>query len=421
MADEATRRAIAWLEGDEPEADAAFAAAVAQDPGLAAALVAQARLSTDLRRAFDEVAVEAASPPVSPRRRQRSPRRRQRRRRRSGRLLVAGLLVLAAAATGLFWWLSSPPEQTPVGEWRVGSAVAARLDGLALRGDQPLPAGAALSLAPGGSVTLGSREGHWLQLHGPAQLRVEPSAAADLWLAQGRLVCAIAPDPAGFHIGTPQAIVSVLGTRFRLVVAAGQTSTAVDEGQVRVRAAGGAAALLQADQRLTVAAEGAGPVETVIWQAVAADGQVAPDCQHGGLVIGPRGESLLRAQRPAADADPVQIVGAGTPFRGAAVLQMATDLELRAEIRVDPAVAWYGLWLQDQDDQVHYYAHGGKPVAETWQAIRIPLATAHPNGDPAAPPPAVGDRIRAWRLQFGHPDAAVLVRDLRVVRVAAEP
>lgn len=146
-------------------------------------------------------------------------------------LAAAASLLLAAAAL----WLARPAAELPS------------------RDGHRLAVGTAVT----GPALLRWDDGSSIELAGGARAQARDARrGAALFLADGAIAVRVAHRPAGrgFAVATPQAQAVVLGTAFRLAVAAGTTVLAVQEGVVRlgnpagaVEVRAGAAAMVRAD------------------------------------------------------------------------------------------------------------------------------------------------------------------------------
>jgi parallel beta-helix repeat protein len=174
-------------------------------------------------------------------------------------LWAAAAAVLLLCLTTV-WFLTS--VQHPVGPTLSDCGV----------GSSQSSGGRTLSASDGARVLAGDRltgpcsirfpDGSMLELAAEAAAELPASDEARLALISGGLSAKVAPQPDGvvFSIRTPQALVTVVGTRFSIVCTPGLSRVTVDEGHVRVGNASG--------ERLL------GPGDSVVATATALAGRV---------------------------------------------------------------------------------------------------------------------------------------------------
>ena len=234
------------------------------------------------------------------------------------------------------------------GTVRSGAAPVAR--------GQALPEGADLVTGDDGQVSVRLVDGTLLQLRRASRARLEesrqiPGAAhtrSGVRLEQGQVEVQAQParrgEP-GFRIGTPQGVLGVRGTVFRVAVDAGRTRGEVLEGVVGVSAAASGASVAESEQRV-----GAG-----FGTVVDATGRVAPPSR---LLAAPDLSALparhekpvIRLQLPAQDgavAWRVQLA-ADERFEPVLVDQQSATRELRV---ADLPDARYALRVRAIDAQ----------------------------------------------------------------------
>ncbi len=251
---EALRR---WLDG---ELDAAAA------PQLNAALRAEPRLLVALTPRL-VVAAERA-PHLRPARTASRPSRSRARGERARRPALAyfsmAAAALAAACVLALIWMAR--HQAPASAAAAVGAVASAEglsdadSGAALPSGAPLRAHQRLRLADGGMATVSSSAGDAYVLAPGSLVTLCPERAHALRLEQGSVVVEAAhrQAPEALRMVAGGAEVTVVGTTFRLSLAAGMPQVAVSAGAVRVRRLlDGQEALLRAGESLVVAHSGA--------------------------------------------------------------------------------------------------------------------------------------------------------------------
>lgn len=187
--------------------------------------------------------------------------RRPRRPRRSlpGRGSVLALAALLAVAVGAGWWSLARPTTAPV-ECRVGSSepltVRRGAASVVLTAGDALLAGDRLTVPR--PATLRWADGSHLVLGAGSEVALDrPCRGPGCRLLVGTATAVVAAQPAGapFALATPETRIEVLGTRFRVVAAAGSTRVDLDEGLVRLtRASDQRALVLQPEEFAVVAA-----------------------------------------------------------------------------------------------------------------------------------------------------------------------
>lgn len=156
-------------------------------------------------------------------------------------------------------------EPVPASVLAAGGAV--RSGATAVAAGQSLPEGAELDTGADGHVTVRLVDGTLLRLRGGGRLRIDESRrvpAADsvrsgVRLDQGRVEVQAQPargGQPGFRIQTPQGVLAVRGTEFRVAVEAARTSGEVLEGAVEVSGRQAAGQRVEAGFGSLVDAEG---------------------------------------------------------------------------------------------------------------------------------------------------------------------
>jgi len=156
-------------------------------------------------------------------------------------------------------------EPVPAAVLAAGGAV--RSGAAAVAAGQSLPEGAELDTGADGHVTVRLVDGTLLRLRGGGRLRIDESRrvpAADsvrsgVRLDQGRVEVQAQPargGQPGFRIQTPQGVLAVRGTEFRVAVEAARTSGEVLEGAVAVSGRQAAGQRVEAGFGTLVDAEG---------------------------------------------------------------------------------------------------------------------------------------------------------------------
>jgi hypothetical protein len=144
---------------------------------------------------------------------------------------------------------------------------AVRSGGAAVTAGQSLPEGSGLDTGADGHVTVRLVDGTLLRLRAGGRLRIDESRrvpAADavrsgVQLDQGRVEVQAKPargGQPGFRIHTPQGVLAVRGTEFRVAADAAQTLGEVLEGAVAVAGRGGAEQIVGAGHGTVVDAAG---------------------------------------------------------------------------------------------------------------------------------------------------------------------
>ncbi len=213
-----------WIDGTLDAASASRLAEALNDPAI------RQRLCDDLR--FDYALHEALT----------VERVQDRLMRRSS--ILSWLPHAAAAAALLLLGLYV------AGSWggpsAVGTVAAAAGSAAILHHGASRPAGAGATLLggdairaePGARMTLALADGSEVILEGPGECSVlAPAAGIQCTMPTGTLVVAASHQPAGrqLSIATQQAVVTVIGTRFRLVADGQRTAVSVSDGVVGFR------------------------------------------------------------------------------------------------------------------------------------------------------------------------------------------
>lgn len=360
--------------------------ALRTQPAAARALAAAARLDADLRQLHR--ADRATAPDT---------RRIRRRIQPPQRRLWWPVLAAAAglvSAIGLWLLLSGPaaaPPAVPVVAapfTRDGQGLAA---GDALAGTVEVAGGGSVELAPG-TVAVAAGDAR----HPVLELRA------------GTVDCRIAPRQEGttFAVRTPQGSATVVGTRFRVVVADASTRVAVAEGTVAVAGAdavatpvrAGGEAVLAAGRPLRVFA----PVATVLATAPAAWNNNSPDAVVTAAGSDPTGRSATRLVAPRANGW-AGMLWADAPvdwrrYQGLSVLVRGTgsgrsfDIEiLDNRVRAIPGIG----------DGCERYMTRLIDNSVEWRELRLSFATLYRRPDlwPGQPNDGLGlDRVHGLSL-----------------------
>lgn len=165
----------------------------------------------------------------------------------------------------------------------------------------PVPTDAPVVVA--GTATLCFADGTRVRLGDGTRLTVSGGPGKQLHLDQGRLDARVAKQPEGapFQVRTAHTRVTVIGTVFTLAVAGTRTELSVDEGAVRLAAAG-VESVVSAGQKRTVDAAG-GPAVLIPRSAVWAYRDLGEPPEDGWLLAGfderawPRGSAPLGYDR----------------------------------------------------------------------------------------------------------------------------
>ena len=257
--------AARYLEGGMTATQrAGFEAAVASEPAVAQALVAQLRMDARLRRLLgtereQQLAADstphtaalvtaAASPRANAPRRETRPLRRRatratnRRSRPRGRRLstpwvaLALVVALAVPVVGLVPWWRSPALEV------VASAGGQRdAAGRVIAPGERFPLGSGARLDPTTSLVLRAHDGSTITLAPGTEFEVLAVAPGTrLRLSAGSATCAVTPQApdAGFVVRLRHAEVAVVGTRFTVATDDRRSRLAVATGRVRFRAPG---------------------------------------------------------------------------------------------------------------------------------------------------------------------------------------
>lgn len=283
MIDRRTEELIAayLVGGMTPEELAELEATLRRDPESQRAFASQCRQEMLLRqvvRVAGHAATEPAvaqSAPIRFPHAVRPPRRTSQRRRAigGGAQRVMGIVAAAAAVVVMLLIgaaLSRPQSATAPLLARLeavaGEVTVTDVDGAARRGStgDALHHGHRVRLGGGTSATIACvAEGATFRAADAADLAVRDGGdGVRIELRTGMVAATVAKQAPGRRVTvhTPEAEVTVVGTRFTVDAAGGSTDVAVSEGRVRVtQRSSGRSLLLEAGQRVTVSATGAFP------------------------------------------------------------------------------------------------------------------------------------------------------------------
>ncbi|MBA3683662.1 MAG: FecR domain-containing protein [Planctomycetes bacterium] len=160
---------------------------------------------------------------------------------------MAPLAAAAAACLVIGWWLAAgaAPDHPRLIVDR-GSVLIVDDDAavLAVNG-APVAVGSMVQVGPGASAALRYRDGSVARIAADSEVRVGVDGGKFLFVERGAVDCAVEPQPAGkpLVVATPLARATVVGTRFRIAVEAGEASLSVSEGLVRFARTGDATAI----------------------------------------------------------------------------------------------------------------------------------------------------------------------------------
>lgn len=380
------------------EADSALDATLCSRPGDADTDAAFITGMTTVLRTQADGGVFAAK--VN-RRIQRSARLRRRQRRLgTWAWAMASAACLAALIAGA-WLLKPPAPDLP------------RLNGA----DPPLAVGS--SMHPDADAVLMWTDGTRAVVARGSALEILSSAdGKSLALGSGRIVIDAAKQPTGrpLTVRTPEAIATVVGTRFVLDCAAGTTRLAVSEGSVRLGGGGQELAVGPGSRAL---ADGRGTrADTIaVWSWSAGD-PLPPSLQRGHLGQAPDGRACLISERHTSSV--VAVVWGSSPD---GLFPYDPDSEVVGDIWLDEHVAWAGVYAQDDgvrrnDGARPTQSHHGQadlPLARgSWHRFSVRLrelvkTTAGPELRP-------GDRVTHLVFQAQFPGSAVIHLDRLEVR-----
>jgi ferric-dicitrate binding protein FerR (iron transport regulator) len=391
----------AYLAGElDAEGVARLEAWLRADPANRAAFARAARRRVHLR---DEIGahLERTSAGLSGRRGRSSPRGR----RVAGPTLWIGLaaaaLILVTIAA-MSWPSGTAPSTQPPAVIAVDCAGSAGLeragaagplsDGTALRGGDRITGPCTLRFADGSRVVAAAA----------ASLEVALDGAVRLVLDHGRIEADIVPQPAGsvFAIRTPQAMVTVIGTRFAIDCADGQCRVSVSAGRVRVAAPAGER-MVAAGEQVVAGAHG---LAARILTVAAADTpaalrpanalaslQAAVDAARPGDLV-----RLLPGHHAASNADPTAHLRIRARGTATAPIVIAGD---PAGGSVIASRAWNGLQIED--------------------AAHLDIRDLVVEGAPDIPDDVLGNGIRLLRSHH-ITVAGCTVRNLRGDGIAAQ-
>jgi ferric-dicitrate binding protein FerR (iron transport regulator) len=397
-----------------PEERAALVAAWAADPALRAVCEADAAIDASLRSRPGDADADAAftAGVATLLRTQRDggafAARVARRIRSGGRRRSRGWLIQLAP-----WGLAAALLAATLAVFWPAAPDLPRLDGTIVA--------AGARLAPAQDAVLTWRDGTSAAIAAGSVIGILPAEAGKaLRLEAGRLSVTAAAQPTGrpLTIRSPEALATVVGTRFVLDTAAGTTRLAVDHGTVRLQ---GAAATLEVAAGSRAIADQAGirAAAPLRWGWSAGD-PLPATLQRGTLGRAPDGRACLLAQRH--NASTAAVVWAATPdglFAG------DPDSELVGDVWLDAGTAWAGIYAQSDGERgreagrpaVSHHGQADLPLAARtgWYRFRVRLAdlAAAGSGPPLRPgepithliiqAQPVGSAIRLDRLELRTP------------------
>lgn len=390
----------AWLRHQDgeplaPGEGAALLAAWTADPALRAVCEADAAIDASLRSRPGDADAEAAftaglamllRTPRDGRAFAARVARRIRsggRQRQRGRLRLLAPWGLAAALIAATLVLFSPsPSDLP------------RLDGTAVQTGT-------LTLAQDAVLTW--RDGTSAVVSAGSVLGILPAETGKaLRLDAGRVTVSAATQPTSrpLTVRSPEALATVVGTRFVLDTAAGTTRLVVDHGTVRLQAAA-TAIEVSAGSRAMADQAGVRAAAAPRWGWSAGDA-LPTTLVRGGAGRAPDGRACLLAQRH--NASTAAVVWASTP-EGLFAVDAAS--ELVGDIWLDAGTAWAGIYAQCDGERERASGvpprtrHGqvDLPTASAagWHRFRVRLADLAQTA--SGPPLRIGDRITHLVIQ----------------------